>query len=90
MTTMSCNPDPEPDEHGLIIYVGQDSAGHWLVQDSGRRLEGRFVSRSAALAHATGECQIHHARLRMASVPLEPVIPFAPVAADVRALPRAA
>ncbi len=90
MTIMSCNPDPEPDEPGLVIYVGQDSAGHWLVQDSGRNLEGRFVSRRAALGYAAGECQIYHARLAMASAPLEPVIPFAPVAADVRALPRAA
>ncbi|WP_230480874.1 hypothetical protein [Sphingomonas sp. Leaf21] len=87
---MAFEPQPEPDEAGLIIYVGQDRAGHWLVQDSDGTLEGRFVSRGAALHYATGECQIHHAHLRIASVPLVPLIPFAPVGSDERALPRAA
>ena len=87
---MSSEPNPEPDERGLVIYVGQDKAGHWLVQDNGKKLEGRFVSRSAALSFAKGECQIYHARLSIADVPLVPLIPFGPVTAADYQLPRAA
>lgn len=87
---MSSTPIPEPDERGLVIYVGQDTAGHWLVQDNGRTLEGRFVSRSAALSFAKGECDIYHASLEMAGGPLVPLIPFGPVAAADRPLARAA
>jgi hypothetical protein len=86
---LSSEPNPEP-ERGLVIYVGQDRAGHWLVQDSGKTLEGRFVSRSAALSFAEAERQIYHASVEIAAVPLVPLIPFGPVAADERALPRAA
>ena len=87
---MSSEPTPEPDERGLIIYVGQDKVGHWLVQDSGRKLEGRFVSRGAALSFAVGECQIYHASLEITAAPLVPLIPFRPVAVGEYALPRAA
>jgi len=87
---MFADPDPEPDERGFVIYVGQDEAGHWLVQDGGRNLEGRFVSRSAALSYAEAERQIYHARLEMASAPLVPMIPFMPVASSEHALARAA
>jgi hypothetical protein len=87
---MSSEPNPEPDERGLVIYVGQDKAGHWLVQDNGKKLEGRFVSRSAALSFAKGECQIYHASLEMAGIPLVPLIPFGPVTAADFQLPRAA
>ncbi|MGF7147235.1 hypothetical protein FHS96_000844 [Sphingomonas zeicaulis] len=80
----------EPDQRGLIIYVGQDKAGHWLVQDSGKSLEGRFVSRSAALSFAEAECQTYHASVEIAAVPLVPLIPFGPLAADERARRRAA
>lgn len=87
---MSSEPHPEPDEPGLVIYVGQDRAGHWLVQDAGGRLEGRFVSRSAALSFARGECESYHASLVMTGVPLVPLIPFGPVAAGEKPLSRAA
>lgn len=87
---MSSEPTPEPDERGTIIYVGQDKAGHWLVQDSGRRMEGRFVSRSAALSFAEAERQIYHASVELASAPLVPVIPFEPLGPGTVALPRAA
>lgn len=87
---MSSEPNPEPDERGVIIYVGQDNAGHWLVQDSSRKLEGRFVSRGAALSFAAGECQAYHARLQIAAAPLVPTIPFNAAAAGEYALPRAA
>jgi hypothetical protein len=87
---MSHDPDPEPDERGPVIYVGQDEAGHWLVQDGGRNMEGRFVSRSAALSFAEAERQTYHASLEIASAPLVPLIPFGPVSATEHALPRAA
>lgn len=87
---MSFPPDPEPDERGPVIYVGQDKAGHWLVQDGARRLEGRFVSQSAALSYATGECQIYHADLVLASAPMVPLISFAPVPPEQRAASRSA
>ncbi len=86
---------PEPDQRGSarpdnVIYVGQDAAGHWLVQDSAKRLEGRFVSRGAALSYAYAEREIYHAEVEIASSLMVPLIPFAPVAAHERALPRAA
>ena len=87
---MSPEPNPEPDERGFVIYVGQDKAGHWLVQDNGRKLEGRFVSRNAALSFARGECEIYHASLELAGVPLVPLVSFAPVTATEYPLPRAA
>lgn len=83
-------PNPEPDRSGNIIYVGQDKAGHWLVQDSAKRLEGRFVSYAAAMSYAQAERQIYHASIEIASLPLAPLVSFAPVAAHERALPRAA
>lgn len=75
---------------GPIIYVGQDKAGHWLVQDSRKRLEGRFVSYGAAMSYAQAERQIYHASVEIASAPLVPLVSFAPLANDERALPRAA
>lgn len=87
---MASNPNPEPDRPGTIIHVGQDADGHWLVQDSGKQMEGRFVSRSVAMHFAAGECQIYHASLEVVGAPLVPLVPFAPVAPTERALPRAA
>ena len=80
----------EPDQPGLIIYVGQDRAGHWLVQDSARRLEGRFVSFAAAMSYARAERDIYHAEVEIAPSPLVPLISFAPAAPHECALPRAA
>jgi hypothetical protein len=87
---MSSEPNPEPDERGTIIYVGQDKAGHWLVQDSGRRMEGRFVSRGAALSYAEAERQMYHASLEITSSPQVPLISFDPASPADRALRRAA
>jgi hypothetical protein len=87
---MSSETTLEPDERGTIIYVGQDKAGHWLVQDSGRKLEGRFVSRDAALSFAEAERQIYHANVEIASAALVPLIPFGPVSPATHAQPRAA
>lgn len=87
---MSSEPNPEPDRSGLVIYVGQDQAGHWLVQDSLRKLEGRFVSYSAAMSYAQAERQIYHASLEVTSAPLTPLVPFTPVRSDEHALRHAA
>lgn len=80
----------EPDQPGVIIYVGQDRAGHWLVQDNAKRLEGRFVSYAAAMSYAHAERDIYHARVALAQAPLVPVVSFAPAGAQERALPHAA
>lgn len=80
----------EPDPAGPIIYVGQDEAGHWLVQDSCKCLEGRFVSYGAAMSYAQAERQTYHAKVEIAATPLVPLIPFAPVVHRERALSRAA
>jgi hypothetical protein len=87
---MSVKPKPEPDARGTIIYLGQDKAGHLLVQDSGRRMEGRFVSRGAALSFAEAGRQMYHASLEIVSAPLEPLISFEPVSPAEHALRRAA
>lgn len=87
---MSPDAAVEPDRSGVVIYVGQDRAGHWLVQDKCRRLEGRFVSYAAAMSYARDERDIYHARIEVASAPLVPLIPFAPAAAHERAPRRAA
>lgn len=83
----SLEPDPEPS----ILSVGQDVAGHWLVQESGGRLEGRFVSFAAALTFAHAERHgFPGARVAFATTPLVPQISFAPVAPWEMAIPRAA
>ena len=87
---MSSERGPEPDQHGLIIYVGQDTAGHWLVQDSRRTLEGRFISHGAAMSFAQAERQTYGAKLEVASLPLTSLIPFSRPRQDEYALPRAA
>ena len=87
---MSSEPLSEPDPTGLVIYVGQDRAGHWLVQDSRRTLEGRFISYGAAMGYAQAERDIYHASVEIVDVPLTPLVSFAPVGRDERALPRAA
>jgi hypothetical protein len=87
---MPSDPDPDPDQPARTIYVGQDSAGHWLVQDDRRSMEGRFVSYGAALHYAQAERDMYHASLEIAAAPLTPLISFAPVARDERAWPCAA
>lgn len=87
---MSSDSSSDPDRTGLILYVGQDRVGHWLVQDNHRSLEGRFISYSAALHYAQAEQGLYHARVEIASAPLIPLISFAPLRSDERALPRAA
>lgn len=85
--------DPEPDQPGnpIILYVGQDRAGHWLVQESGGRLEGRFVSRDAAWSYARAERHgFPGARIVAALRPLVPSVSFEPARPDECVFARAA
>ena len=87
---MSSDIFPQPDGPARIIYVGQDRDGHWLVQDSERLLEGRFVSRGAAMRYAAEEAEIYHASVAVAQDALTPLVSFDPVAADAPVLSRVA
>lgn len=87
---MLASASTEPDQSGVIIYVGQDRAGHWLVQDNGRRLEGRFISFATAMSYAHAEREIYHAIVEVAAEPLSPMVPFTPVGVGERTLARAA
>lgn len=81
----------EPDPSGLILFVGRDAAGHWLVQDRKGQLEGRFISRAAAWAFARAECRgLPGARIVAALHPLIPTVSFAPLCPDECAIDRAA
>lgn len=78
---MSTVTDPEPDSSVTTLNIGQDAAGHWLVQESGGRLEGRFISFAAAMAFARAERHgFPGARIAVVATPLVPQISFAPVA----------
>ena len=82
---------PEPDPAAPMLRVGQDKAGHWLVQESGGRLEGRFISFAAAMAFARAERHgFPGARVAVATTPLVPQISFTPVGPQEVAVPRAA
>jgi hypothetical protein len=77
---MTLPTDPEPDPSSVLLKVGQDSAGHWLVQDSGGRLEGRFVSFPAAMRFARDESHAFPgAEIVVMTTPLVPTVSFAPV-----------
>jgi hypothetical protein len=70
--------DPEPD--ACVILVGQDRAGHWLVQDCRGYMEGRFVSRAAALSFARAESRCAPGGcVVLAHDPLTPKVSFAPL-----------
>ena len=72
--------DPEPDSSGSIIHVGQDAAGHWLVQQQGGGLEGRFISLATAMAFARAEQRsLPGASVVRVLAPMVPSISFAPV-----------
>lgn len=70
--------DPHPDPHRAVLTPGQDRAGHWLVQHDRALLEGRFVSRAAALDVARAERRTFGAAITLATTPLVPIAPFAP------------
>lgn len=72
--------DPEPEQASCVLRVGQDAAGHWLVQDGLGKLEGRFVSLATAMAFARGEQRsLPGASIVRAVHPIVPTVPFAPV-----------
>ncbi|WP_254604970.1 hypothetical protein [Sphingomonas bacterium] len=82
--------DPDGDQRS-VIRVGQDRAGHWLAQESGGRLEGRFVSFDAALHFARAERHgFPGAAVVVVRDPIVPFVSFDPVGPDERALARAA
>jgi hypothetical protein len=88
---MIANIDPEPDQRKSVLFVGQDIAGHWLVQESAGRLEGRFISREAALSFARAERHgFGNAEVVFAAQPLVPGISFDPVSPDARVFAHAA
>lgn len=75
---------PEPDRRGSILYVGQDQAGHWLVQQSQGLLEGRFISRDAAWRFARDEVHAFPgATIVFTTEWMVPAIPFDPAPAHV-------
>ena len=88
---MIADVDPEPDQAKPVLFVGHDQAGHWLVQESNGLLEGRFVSREAAICFALSERHgLGNVDVVITLRLLVPTISFAPVTADERALKRAA
>jgi hypothetical protein len=83
--------DPEPDQPVRTLNVGQDAAGHWLVQDSAGLLEGRFISLDAAIGFARSEGRgIPGVQIAVVATPLISQISFAPLASWETALRRAA
>lgn len=83
--------DPEPDQGGSDIRIGQDIAGHWLVQGGGGRLEGRFISFAAAEQFARSERHVFPgAAIILSPTPLVPTVSFAPLEPWETALPNAA
>lgn len=83
--------DLEPDPSRPVLQVGQDSAGHWLVQESGGRLEGRFISSAAAMSFARSEqSSFPGAVIVLAQSPLVPIVSFAPVQPWEKAAPHSA
>lgn len=73
--------DPEPDPSVSTLHVGQDAAGHWLVQESRGLLEGRFISFAAAMSFARAERHgFPGASIAVAVTPLVPQIAFTPAA----------
>ena len=57
----------------VTLLVGQDSHGHWLVQEQDGALEGCFVSKDAALSFARWERHAYtSARVQLAPEPLTP------------------
>lgn len=59
----------------IILLVGPDGRGHWLVQQQGGGLEGSFVSQDAARRFAKWEGHAFPAaRIVVAADPLIPRI----------------
>lgn len=68
MFTAKSKEEPDPT---VILMVGPDAHGHWLVQERQGALEGSFVSREAALRFARWERHAYpSATIAMADGPL--------------------
>lgn len=82
---------PDPDQQHTIIFVGQDAAGRWIVQERERQLEGRFVSREVAWSFARAERHgFPGAQVIAAAHTLVPSVVFASRPARENVFPRAA
>lgn len=70
-----------PNRDCSVLFVGQDRAGHWLVQESHGLLEGRFISGEAAWRFARDEIHAFPgATIVFTTEWIEPTIPFEPIA----------
>jgi hypothetical protein len=88
---MRVDADAEADGSSPTLFIGQDAAGHWLVQESTGNFGGRFVSREAAMSFARAErYRFEGDHVVLAAFPLTPAISFEPVADGERAFRRAA
>lgn len=73
----------------LSLKVGQDSAVHWLVQESLGRLEGRFISFAAAMSFARSERSAFPGASTVVTASLiVPTVSFAPAQPWEMAMPR--
>lgn len=73
-----------------ILFVGQDRAGHWLVQASGGSMEGRFISFAAAMKFARSELGMLPAScIKVRETPMKATVSFAPVQPWEKAVPHA-
>jgi len=74
-----------------ILFVGQDRAGHWLVQANGGSMEGRFISFAAAMNFARSELGMLPAScIKVRETPMEATASFAPVQPWEKAVPQPA
>jgi len=48
----SCEPPLRPLSRSLLLFIGTDSRGHWVVRDQAGLCGGLFVNRSEALRFA--------------------------------------
>jgi hypothetical protein len=48
-------PEPEPRFQRSTFLLGQDSRGHWVIQDEAHRCGGLFINRAEALKFALFE-----------------------------------
>lgn len=74
-----------------VLFVGQDKAGHWLVQARGGSMEGRFISFTAAMKFARSELGMLPAScIKLKESPMEAMVSFAPVQPWESAVPHEA
>lgn len=80
-------PDIACNHRHVVLKVGQDKAGHWLVQEDDGRMEGRFISFTAALAFARAERHAFpDAEVAVVDEVLVPIVAFDPPSAPAMAV----